>query len=131
MLLVEHDSEEDSLGTGLYDAGMDEERVHMWEHAERMTLLGESLWDRFEEMRQRFKGRVPEDVWEMVLHSAQQYGRYQAAMWCMTQVVHGDMDPDDRRVGIMLSLGMEASRSFYSWRATAIQTWAARLRAPI
>lgn len=129
MHVQEHDPEEDSLGTVLYDAGMDEERVSMWQHAERMVLLGEGLSDYIEELRSRH--RAPEDVWDMILCAAHESGRYQAATMCMQEVAEGDLDPDDPQVSFMMETGVEAARSFYAWHATAIEAWTARRRAPI
>ena len=105
MHVQEHDPEEDSLGTVLYDAGMDEERVSMWQHAERMVLLGEGLSDYIEELRSRH--RAPEDVWDMILCAAHESGRYQAATMCMQEVSYMTLIV----VALYMTLMQEVSRT--------------------
>ncbi len=130
MQVHEHDPQ-DSLGEPLFNAGVPEDQVGMWEHAERMMLLGDGLWDRFSELRDRFDGEVPDDVWEMIRRAEHEAGQYEAATLYLKTVADGEFDADDPDVPQTVEAGMEAARSFYAWRAVAIEVWTARLRAPI
>jgi hypothetical protein len=131
MMQVEEYSEEDSLGGFLFDAGVPEEQVRKWEHAERMMLLGDGLGDYYEEIQARCGGNAPDDVQVMMQRGESQATAFRDAMDYLRAVAEGEEDPDDPEVEDVVARGMEGARSSYAWRATAIEAWTARLRARI
>lgn len=131
MMQVEEHDEDDSLGGFLFDAGVSEEQVQMWEHAERMMLLGDGLWDYYQELQARCGGKVPNDIQAMMQEGRTQATAFRDAMDYLRAVAEGEEDPDGPEVEHMVARGMEGARSYYAWRATAIEAWTARLRAHI